>query len=142
MKLKTAFLAVFGLGLASPALAQLNCTTDRVGVTSCVDDTGAVYRGKADPNGRLVWRDGRGHIVDGYTNESGVRVLLGPNGARVVGYEDAAGNSAWSAGGRTVYGHSDPASGNSIYRDNRGNVLRCHDDGQGHKVCLSGRENR
>jgi len=131
------------LAAGSPAHAQLNCTTDRIGVTACVDGSGNTYRGKADAKGRLVWRDGRGRVVTGYTDESGVSVLLGPEGARIVGYEDEAGNSAWrTPGGRTVYGHSDPANGNSVYRDNRGNVLRCHDDGQGHKVCLSGREDR
>ncbi|WP_374573131.1 hypothetical protein [Phenylobacterium sp.] len=129
------------LALATPAFAQLNCTTDRIGVTTCLDSAGNAYRGKADPKGRLVWRDGRGHIVSGYTNEDGVSVLLGPEGARVVGYEDAAGNSAWrTPGGRTIYGHTDAENGNSLYRDRQGNVLRCHDDGQGHKVCISGRE--
>lgn len=131
--------------LAPPALAhepeQLTCRTDRIGVTACLDGRGNTYRGKADPHGRLVWRDGRGRVVSGYTDAQGRSVFLGPDGARIMGYEDGSGNSAWRMpDGRTVYGHSDPATGNSVYRDRRGNVLRCHYDGQGHEICLSGRE--
>ncbi|MFN3523850.1 MAG: hypothetical protein ACK4YQ_16500 [Phenylobacterium sp.] len=135
---------VAAVAIATPAAAQMiDCTTDRIGVTTCLDGAGAAYRGKADPKGRLVWRDGRGNIVTGYTNPDGVTVLLGPDGARVAGYEDAQGNSAWrTPNGRTIYGHSDPTNGNSVYRDNAGRVLRCHDDGKGHKVCISGREDR
>lgn len=126
---------------AAPAQAQITCHTDRIGVTACLDGRGNTYRGKADPMGRLVWRDARGRIVTGYTDAQGRSVILGPDGARIVGYEDERGNSAWRMpDGRMVYGHTDPKSGNSVYRDKRGNVLRCHDDGQGHKVCVSGRE--
>ncbi len=142
--MKTGLLAVLlalGAGVSAPAWAQLSCHTDRIGVTTCEDGMGAVYRGKADPKGRLVWRDAAGRTVNGYTDGDGNSILLGPNGAQMVGHEAVGGESAWIApNGRTVRGYSDPNNGNSVYRDGRGRVVYCHDDGRGHAACVPGRE--
>jgi len=140
--LATAVICVSGTALAHESSA-LTCRTDRIGVTACTDGRGQTYRGKVDPHGRMIWRDGRGRTVSGYTDAQGRSVFLGPDGARIMGYEDGSGNSAWRMpDGRTVYGHSDPDTGNSVYRDPYGRVTRCHYDGQGHEVCLSGRDDR
>jgi hypothetical protein len=132
-------LTVMLAALASPAAAQIVCHADQFNNAICRDGQGRAIRGRADDQGRVVWRDDRGRMVSGYTDAQGNSVLLGPDGARIVGHRDAAGNSAWLfPGGEVVRGHADPRNGNSVYRDSRGRTLRCHDDGQGHKVCLSG----
>jgi hypothetical protein len=129
--------------LASPAAAQIVCHADQFGNAICRDGQGHAIRGRADDRGRVVWRDDRGRVVSGYTDARGNSVLLGPEGARIVGHQGAAGHSVWRfPNGETVVGHSDPTNGNSTYRDSRGRSLRCHDDGRGHEVCLSGRAQR
>lgn len=113
--------------VAGQAAAQDRCYTDKLGATTCTDPMGHTVRGRPDPKtGQTNWRDDLGHTFTTPTNETS------ESGT------DPAGNSIWVGPRGTVTGHSD-GKGHSIYTDERGRAVRCHDDNAGHHACTQGR---
>lgn len=111
---------------AGSAAAQDRCYTDKMGATTCTDPMGRTVRGRPDPKtGQTQWRDDLGATYSTQSQADGERQT------------DPAGNSIWVGPGGAVTGHSD-GKGHSIYTDEHGRALKCHDDNAGHHACVRG----